>query len=53
MQRLAVMDKLESIKAVTIYINDLCNENFTGSLTLNFHDGNISSKIEIKKSEKL
>ncbi len=41
------------VSEVVNYLLDLEDENFTGSITLNFHCGNLSSKIEKKISERV
>lgn len=44
------MSKLESFLKL---IRDLVENKFTGQLRLNFHEGNLSEKIEKKESLKL
>ncbi len=35
------------------YLNELIKINFTGQLRLNFHEGNLSEKVEKKESVRL
>ncbi len=41
------------VSNVTPYLVDLEREGFTGSVTLNFHEGNISKKISKKVNEEV
>ena len=41
------------VSDITSYLIELERSEFTGSVTLNFHEGNISNKIEKKVSEKI
>lgn len=47
------MNKLEAIQAITKYIDDLVNQEFTGELILNFHKGSVSNKVHIRQSDEL
>ena len=44
------MSKLESLLKL---IKDLMEKRFTGQLRLNFHEGNLSERIEIKEKKNL
>ena len=48
-----LVDKLEAIKAITKYIDELVNDSFTGDLTIHFIKGVVSNKVQIRQSEKL
>ena len=43
----------EKIESLIRYISDRVNEKFTGSITLNFHKGDVSSKIERRLFEQI
>ncbi len=45
-----MQQKLESLLK---FLKDLFENNFTGQLRLNFHEGNLSEKVEKKESVKL
>ncbi len=42
-----------NVSEIARYFYELEEKGFTGSVTLNFHEGNISNKIEKKVSEKI
>lgn len=44
------MNKLEAFLTL---LRDLMDKRFTGQVRLNFHEGNLSEKIEKKESEML
>ena len=43
----------ENLKNVIVFVSDLMKIGFTGQLRLNFHEGNISGKVEKKESLKV